>query len=74
MPACSNASHDVSSSSRCWGSMASASRGEMPKNAASNSVAESTKPPSATYDVPGWSGSGWNSRARSQPRSAGNAE
>ncbi len=39
MPACSNASHAVSSSSRCCGSIASASRGEMPKNAGSKSPA-----------------------------------
>ena len=31
MPASSNASHAPSSSSRCWGSIASASRGLMPK-------------------------------------------
>ena len=39
MPARSNASHDVSSSSRCCGSIASASRGEMPKKPGSNSAA-----------------------------------
>ncbi|RGC65740.1 hypothetical protein C5N14_27140 [Micromonospora sp. MW-13] len=38
-PADSMASQDVSSSSRCCGSIARASRGEMPKNSASNSPA-----------------------------------
>ena len=37
MPADSNASHDTSSSKRCWGSIVTASRGEMPKNWGSNS-------------------------------------
>ena len=36
----------ASSSSRCWGSIASASRGPMPKNSASNSAASARKPPS----------------------------
>ncbi len=39
MPARSNASHAASSSSRCCGSIASASRGQIPKNPASKSVA-----------------------------------
>ena len=38
MPASSSASQQDSSSSRCWGSIASASRGAMPKNSASNSA------------------------------------
>ena len=36
IPARSNASHDTSSSNRCCGSIASASRGQIPKNPASN--------------------------------------
>jgi hypothetical protein len=58
MPARSNASHAVSSSIRCCGSIASASRGLIPKNSASNSDASYTKPPSRAYEVPGVSGSG----------------
>ena len=46
IPADSNASHEASRSSRCCGSIASASRGEMPKNAGSNSPAPARKPPS----------------------------
>ena len=45
MPARSRASHEVSSSSRCCGSIARASRGEIPNSSASNSVASSTNPP-----------------------------
>ncbi len=57
MPARSNASQLVSRSNRCCGSMASASRGEMPKKPASNSPTASRKPPSRTYEVPARSGS-----------------
>jgi len=39
IPACSIASQLTSSSSRCCGSIATASRGEIPKNPASNSLA-----------------------------------
>ncbi|KOY59046.1 hypothetical protein ADK59_05200 [Streptomyces sp. XY332] len=39
MPARSSASHEVSSSTRCCGSITSASRGEIPKNPASKSPA-----------------------------------
>ena len=45
MPACSSASHATSSSSRCCGSIVSASRGEMPKNAASKLSDASRNPP-----------------------------
>ena len=59
MPARSNASQDASSSSRCCGSMASASRGLIPKNSASNSAASCEEPALAgVASVPGWSGSG----------------
>ncbi|MCP9972490.1 hypothetical protein LUX57_51510 [Actinomadura madurae] len=64
IPARSNTSHDTSSSNRCCGSIASASRGEIPKNPASNSAAPTRNPPSRTYD----------GVAASQPRSSGNAE
>ncbi len=72
MPACSKASHAVSSSRRCCGSMLCASRGEIPKNSASNSAAPYRNPPSRAYEVCGRSGSGSYSSARSQPRSVGN--
>jgi hypothetical protein len=45
IPARSKASHDSSSSIRCWGSIASASLGAMPKKAGSKSATPSTKPP-----------------------------
>src|SRR5580692_5438063 len=53
IPACSSASQQVSSSSRCCGSIASASRGEIPKNSGSNPAASPTNPPSRAYEVPG---------------------
>ena len=49
IPARSNASQEISSSSRCCGSIASASRGEMPKKPASNSAASCRKPPLAWW-------------------------
>ncbi len=59
IPASSNASQATSSSSRCWGSIAAASRGEMAKNSASNSSGcqEVRNPPSRLQIVPGtvWS-------------------
>jgi hypothetical protein len=45
IPARSNASQHVWSSSRCCGSMASASRGVIPKNTGSNSAAPDRNPP-----------------------------
>ncbi len=45
IPAFSTASHAVSSSSRCWGSIVVASRGEMPKNSASKPATSSRNPP-----------------------------
>ncbi len=62
MPARSKASQEDSSSSRCCGSMASASRGEIPKKEASNSAASCRKPPEKSPA---------SSAACSQPRSAG---
>ena len=52
IPACSSACHAVSSSSRCCGSIARASRGEMPKNVASNVSIVGKKPPRRTRLVP----------------------
>src|ERR1700722_14456308 len=58
-PTCSSASQETSSSSRCWGSIATASRGDIPKNSASNSSGrhEVRNPPSRLQIVPGrvWS-------------------
>ena len=46
MPASSSASQEDSSRSRSWGSIASASRGEIAKKAGSKSAASARKPPS----------------------------
>ncbi|CFE42509.1 Uncharacterised protein [Mycobacterium tuberculosis] len=74
MPARSNASHDTSNSNRCWGSIASASLGAIPKNSASKPATSVKNPPHRVYDLPTASGSGSNNPATSQPRSAGNSE
>ncbi|GAB2724965.1 hypothetical protein GCM10010442_53010 [Kitasatospora kifunensis] len=66
MPAPSNASQAASSSTRCWGSMESASRGEIPKKSASNSAAPRRNPP--------WISVGPSAGSSSQPRSAGRPE
>ncbi len=66
MPPRSNVSHAVSRSTRCCGSMARASRGEMPKSSASKSVASYRKPPVRAYER--------SSPERSQPRSSGKSE
>ncbi len=71
MPARSNASHEVSSSSRCCGSIASASRGEIPKNAGSKSAASCRNPPSWTYGSWPLSGSGSKRTSVAQPRLVG---
>ncbi len=73
-PARSNVSQVTSRSSRCWGSMESASRGGMPKRPASKPPASWRKPPSLTYILPTLSGSGSYSSSMSHPRSAGIAE
>src|SRR5580692_11104757 len=53
IPACSSASQQASSSSRCCGSIDSASRGEIPKNPGSNPATSPTNPPSRAQEVPG---------------------
>ncbi len=63
MPARSRDSQTTSSSSRCWGSIASASRGEIPNSPASKSATSDMNPPRVSLPTPG--------RVRSQPRSAG---
>ncbi len=67
-PARSKASHDTSSSRRCWGSMPTASRGEMPKNPASNRSAPARNPPRSVALLPPPSPA---SESMSQPRSSG---
>ncbi len=71
MPARSNASQEVSRSSRCCGSIAKASRGEIPKSAGSKSATRSRKAPLREYDVPTPAPSGSYSDSTSQPRSVG---
>lgn len=44
-PACSRASQDTSSKRRCWGSTKAASRGDIPKNAASKWSTSERNPP-----------------------------
>ncbi len=51
-PALSSASQAVSSSRRCWGSMARASRGLIPKNSASNQAASCRNPPFPSVSQP----------------------
>ncbi len=74
IPARSNASHDTSNNKRCCGSIARASLGAMPKNAASKPATSARNPPAREYDFPTASGSGSNSPAKSQPRSAGKSD
>ncbi|CNG65444.1 Uncharacterised protein [Mycobacterium tuberculosis] len=62
-PALSIASQDASSSIRCCGSIARASRGDIPKKAASKPATSPAKPPSGRY--PG-------AASIAQPRSCGN--
>ena len=73
-PVRSSASQLASSSSRCCGSMASASRGLIEKNPGSKSPASWTNPPPRTYEVPSWSGSASYRRSRSHSRFWGNPE
>ncbi|GHI66080.1 hypothetical protein Saso_77300 [Streptomyces asoensis] len=72
IPARSNTSHAVSNNNRCCGSIANASRGEIPKNPASNSPAPSKNPPSRAYDFPTTPGSGSYNLSTSHPRPPGN--
>ncbi|ODA69084.1 hypothetical protein APS67_006762 [Streptomyces sp. AVP053U2] len=52
IPARSIASQVVSSSRRCCASVATASRGLIPKNSGSKAPASCRKPPERVYDVP----------------------
>ncbi|GAA1082100.1 hypothetical protein GCM10009663_26270 [Kitasatospora arboriphila] len=58
MPASSSASQAVWSSSRCWGSTALASAGDMPKKAWSKAKASVMKPPWREAVLPGVPGAG----------------
>ncbi len=71
MPVRSTASQATSSNSRCCGSIASASRSEMPKNPASKAVASARNPPRSVKGGPPVPASARRSRPRSQPRSVG---
>src|SRR5579862_8873298 len=64
-------SHEHSSSSRCCGSMAIASRGLIPKKPASKSAASCKKPPCRTYVFPNAAGSGSYRVSTFHPRFAG---
>ena len=67
-PASSRASHAVSSNKRCCGSSRSASRGETPKNSASNSSTRSRNPPHRLAIRPGVAARGskyWRTSMRS---------
>jgi hypothetical protein len=57
-PACSTASQAVSSSKRCCGSIAVASRSVIPKKLESNAETSSRKAPHFDTDRPGTPGSG----------------
>ena len=57
-PACSTASQEVSSSRRCCGSIAVASRSSIPKNSESKPPTSSRKAPHRDTDRPGTPGSG----------------
>jgi len=70
MPACSKASHAVCRSRRWWGSIWRASRGAIPKKAASKRSTSGRNPPKRLYIRPGASGSGSYHWPRSQ-RSGG---
>ena len=72
MPARSNASQEVSSSSRCCGSMASASRGRCRRTRRRSRRRRRGSRPRRAYVLPALSGSGSYSSSRSQPRSVGN--
>ncbi len=56
MPACSSASQATSRSIRCCGSIASASRGVIPKNSASKPATSETNPPHLVVIRPGAGG------------------
>ena len=73
-PARSTASHDASSSNRCCGSIASASRGDDPEEPRVELIGVVQEAALARVRlVPGWSGSGSKRPSRSQPRSVGNS-
>ncbi|KQX13644.1 hypothetical protein ASC82_06750 [Streptomyces sp. Root431] len=70
IPARSRASQPSSRASRCCGSISAASRGEMPKNAASKRSTSSMKPPQRVFIRPGAERSG-SKRSAAFQRSAG---
>ena len=74
IPARSTASQPTSIRCRCCGSIAVASRGEIPKNAASKSATSSRKPPASVSRSLLPSGLVRVSTSIGQPRSSGNAD
>ncbi len=74
IPVRSIASHVASSSNRCCASVATASRGLIPKKSGSKSPASCRKPPDRVYDVPGTPRSALYKDSTSHPRSDGNSD
>src|ERR1700729_3713917 len=72
MPLFSRARHDTRSATRCWGSIATASRGEIPKNSGSNVVAPVRNPPRSWISLKPLRRDPANSSRTDQPRSVGN--
>src|ERR1700722_363146 len=72
MPLFSRARHDTRSATRCWGSIAIASRGEIPKNSGSNVVAPLRNPPRSWISLKPLRRDPANSSRTDQPRSVGN--
>src|ERR1700761_3154915 len=72
MPLFSRARHDTRSATRCWGSIATASRGEIPKNSGSNVVAPVRNPPRSWISLNPLRRDPASSSRTDQPRSVGN--
>src|ERR1700722_3570150 len=72
IPLFSRARHDTRSATRCWGSIATASRGEIPKNSGSNVVAPVRNPPRSWISLKPLRRDPASSSRTDQPRSVGN--
>src|SRR6185312_17292815 len=72
IPLFSNARHDTRSATRCCGSIATASRGEIPKNSGSNIAAPLRNPPRSWISLNPLRREPANSSRTDQPRSTGN--
>src|ERR1700684_4460143 len=71
MPLFSRARHDTRSATRCWGSIATASRGEIPKNSVWSVVAPVRNPPRSWISLKPLRRDPANSSRTDQPRSVG---